>query len=71
MTLPAPAPVEPLPVIRVVPRPRARPARPLRIVALGGGTGLPVVLRGLARHVRPRKGRPGVELTAVVAMSDD
>ncbi len=71
MTLSAPALVETLPVLRVAPRPRTRPERPLRVVALGGGTGLPVVLRGLARHVRPRKGPPGVELTAVVAMSDD
>src|SRR5262249_54921686 len=42
-----------------------------RVVALGGGTGLPVVLRGLARHVRRRNGRPRVDVTAVVAMSDD
>ncbi len=38
--------------------------RPLRVVALGGGTGLPAVLSGLAAH-------PEVSLTAVVAMSDD
>ena len=37
---------------------------PLRVVALGGGTGLPAVLSGLALH-------PEVELTAVVTMSDD
>lgn len=71
MTLPGPAPVELLPVTRIASRPRPGLARPLRVVALGGGTGLPVVLRGLARHARPRLGRRGVELTAVVAMSDD
>jgi uncharacterized cofD-like protein len=42
-----------------------------RIVCLGGGTGLPVVLRGLGRRARPREGDPGLDLTAVVAMSDD
>ena len=71
MTLPEPVSLDIAHVTRIAPRPRARPARALRVVALGGGTGLPVVLRGLARHVRPRKGRPGVDLTAVVAMSDD
>lgn len=39
-----------------------------RVVALGGGTGLPAVLRGM-RRVLP-VGR-GTDLTAVVAMSDD
>ncbi|HUM10146.1 MAG TPA: gluconeogenesis factor YvcK family protein [Myxococcaceae bacterium] len=71
MTLPEPVSAEVVPVARFLPHPRARPARPLRVVALGGGTGLPVLLRGLARQVRPRQGRAGVELTAVVAMSDD
>ncbi|HSP19863.1 MAG TPA: gluconeogenesis factor YvcK family protein, partial [Myxococcaceae bacterium] len=60
-----------MPLIRIAPRPRSRAARRLEVVALGGGTGLPIVLRGLARHVRPRKGRARVDLTAVVAMSDD
>lgn len=46
-------------------------ARPTRIVAIGGGTGLPMVLRGLARRAAPKPGDPGVEITAVVAMSDD
>lgn len=45
--------------------------RPTRIVAMGGGTGLPMVLRGLARRATPRAGQPGVDITAVVAMSDD
>jgi uncharacterized cofD-like protein len=37
---------------------------PLRIVGIGGGTGLPVLLRGLA-------GACGVEISAVVAVSDN
>jgi uncharacterized cofD-like protein len=45
--------------------------RPTRLVCIGGGTGLPVVLKGLARRAIPGPGNPGVDLTAVVAMSDD
>ncbi|HEX8821865.1 MAG TPA: gluconeogenesis factor YvcK family protein, partial [Archangium sp.] len=45
--------------------------RPTRIVAMGGGTGLPMVLRGLARRADPKLGDPGLDITAVVAMSDD
>ncbi|ATB32622.1 gluconeogenesis factor YvcK family protein [Melittangium boletus] len=45
--------------------------RPTRIVALGGGTGLPMVLKGLARRATPKVGEPGLDITAVVAMSDD
>lgn len=45
--------------------------RPLRAVAIGGGTGLPAVLRGL-RQVSRRLGHAlSVEITAVVAMGDD
>src|SRR5690348_15263804 len=42
-----------------------------RIVCLGGGTGLPVVLKGLGKRAKRRGDDPGLELTAVVAMSDD
>lgn len=45
-----------------------RAPTPRRVVALGGGTGLPVVLRGLRHRVSAGEIR---ELTAVVAMSDD
>jgi len=45
--------------------------RPTRLACIGGGTGLPVVLKGLARRARPRGEDPGLELTAIVAMSDD
>ena len=41
---------------------------PRRIVALGGGTGMPAVLAGL-REAMP--GEPAPDLTAVGTMSDD
>jgi uncharacterized cofD-like protein len=56
------------------------PARPLRIAALGGGTGLPRVLAGLSAAARARArpaldragGRPPpIDVTAVVTTSDD
>ncbi|HEY6464348.1 MAG TPA: YvcK family protein [Candidatus Acidoferrales bacterium] len=62
---------------------RAQPSRAVRVVALGGGTGLSVVLRGLKQHVaysqkdaRDRRTSrrlqyPISDLTAVVAVSDD
>jgi len=45
----------------------------LRVVALGGGTGLSALLRGLKEHVSWRKSdaRPIAELTAVVTVTDD
>jgi uncharacterized cofD-like protein len=51
--------------------PEASVERPTRIVCMGGGTGLPVVLRGLARKAEPKGSDPGIDLTAVVAMADD
>jgi len=48
-----------------------RPVRRLKVVCIGGGTGLPVVLRGLSRRVLTRAGEERLALTAVVAMSDD
>jgi uncharacterized cofD-like protein len=49
-------------------RPGRRPSgRPLRIVALGGGTGLPVVLRSLKRVVA----EAGGTLTGIVTVTDD
>lgn len=44
--------------------------RPIRVVAAGGGTGLPRVLAGLAAGVEPEDGR-AVEVTAVVTTADD
>ncbi|HEX9050629.1 MAG TPA: gluconeogenesis factor YvcK family protein [Anaeromyxobacter sp.] len=48
----------------------AAQTRPIRIVAAGGGTGLPRVLAGLAPGVEPEGGRP-VDVTAVVTTADD
>jgi uncharacterized cofD-like protein len=49
--------------------------RTARIVALGGGTGLSTVLRGLKAHVASRrvakKPRPIADLAAVVTVTDD
>lgn len=42
---------------------------PLRIVSMGGGNGLSTLLRGLKRYAK--LGQGSVELTAVVAVSDD
>ena len=44
---------------------------PTRMLCIGGGTGLPTVLKGLAPRAAPKPGDPGLDLTAVVAMSDD
>jgi uncharacterized cofD-like protein len=54
----------------------ALPAHPLRVVAIGGGTGLSTLLRGLRRHVTAAN-QPGSEpgliadLAAVVTVTDD
>lgn len=42
---------------------------PLKIVSIGGGTGLSTLLRGVKRYARA--GRGGVEITAVVTVTDD
>ena len=53
------------------------PTRGLRVVALGGGTGLSTLLRGLKEHVvrrhdkGPSRRRPIVDLTAIVTVTDD
>ena len=41
---------------------------PLRIVAIGGGTGLSTLLHGLKRYARPPR---EIEITAVVTVTDD
>src|SRR5690349_2441681 len=41
---------------------------PLRIVAIGGGTGLSTILHGLKRYAHPQR---EVDITAVVTVSDD
>jgi uncharacterized cofD-like protein len=61
----------PAPVAAHVDR-QARPApQPLRVVCLGGGTGMPAVLRGLRPFTVPRPGMPRVQLTAIVTVADD
>lgn len=54
-----------------------KPVRGLNVVALGGGTGLSTLLRGLKRLVVPRhdpyptEQRPIVDLAAIVTVTDD
>ncbi|WP_242353656.1 MULTISPECIES: gluconeogenesis factor YvcK family protein [Anaeromyxobacter] len=56
----------------LVPRPvRAPDARSVHVVAVGGGTGLPRVLEGLAAGDGEPDEEPAVELTAVVTTADD
>jgi uncharacterized cofD-like protein len=43
---------------------------PLRVVAIGGGTGLSAVLQGLKHYVAPAR-RPLLDITAVVTVTDD
>jgi len=43
---------------------------PLRIVSIGGGTGLSALLQGLKQYAGPA-GSPQVDITAVVTVSDD
>src|ERR1700686_2010986 len=44
-------------------------SQPLRIVSMGGGTGLATLLRGLKRYVQASFG--ALEITAVVTVTDD
>src|SRR6185503_8151973 len=45
---------------------------PLRIVSIGGGTGLSAVLNGLKRYAHPRfRGDAWLDITAVVTVTDD
>lgn len=44
---------------------------PVRVVCLGGGTGMPVVLKGLRPYTTPRPAEPLLQLTAIVTMADD
>ncbi len=60
------------------PKPIVPPAEGLRVVAIGGGTGLSTLLRGLKRHVQPRPldvqtlDLPAIaRLTGIVTVTDD
>ncbi len=56
-------------------KPSKSQPQPARIVAVGGGTGLSTLLRGLKEHVARRKqeakNRPIADLAAVVTVTDD
>lgn len=61
---------------RVSPLERSVLKRPLRIVSIGGGTGLSTLLTGLKKHARgvqggPEPGSPVIEITAIVTVTDD
>jgi len=46
--------------------------QPLRVVAIGGGTGLSALLSGLKRYARPGDvASPPVDITAIVTVTDD
>jgi len=45
-------------------------AEPLRVVAIGGGTGLSTLLQGLKRYAMPGR-TPALDITAVVTVTDD
>src|SRR5580698_7030615 len=44
---------------------------PLRIVSIGGGTGLSSLLNGLKSYTRLRDSRQTVDITAIVTVTDD
>jgi uncharacterized cofD-like protein len=44
---------------------------PLRIVSVGGGTGLSVLLNGLKKYTRLNEAGPSVDITAIVTVTDD
>lgn len=44
---------------------------PLKVVAIGGGTGLSALLEGLKKYTTPMEAAPAVDVTAVVTVTDD
>jgi uncharacterized cofD-like protein len=44
---------------------------PLRVVAIGGGTGLSALLQGLKEYTRPSESSLELDITAIVTVSDD
>lgn len=61
---------------RVSPQQRQLLKSPLRVVSIGGGTGLSTLLSGLKKHASglqkgPEPGSPVLELAAVVTVTDD
>ena len=63
-----------MPAVSSAEQDHATATRPLRVVAIGGGTGLSTLLRGLSSHVTPPgAAEPGKisDLAAVVTVTDD
>jgi len=61
---------------RIIPAESSGLKQPLRIVAIGGGTGLSTLLSGLKRHTpgtqeRGLLAKPGLDITAIVTVTDD
>lgn len=46
-------------------------SEPLRVVSIGGGTGLSSLLTGLKAYARPDRGSAIVDITAIVTVTDD
>lgn len=44
---------------------------PIKLVAIGGGTGLSTLLAGLRRYIHSDQNSPSVSLTAIVTVTDD
>ncbi len=44
---------------------------PLRVVSIGGGTGLSSLLSGIKEYARPTPHRPSLDITAIVTVTDD
>jgi uncharacterized cofD-like protein len=52
--------------------PRVEDRSPLRVVAIGGGTGLSSILQGLKHYARPTGStNPTLDITAIVTVTDD
>ena len=51
--------------------PAGQTTEPLRVVSIGGGTGLSSLLEGLRKYTYLRHDSPGVDITAVVTVTDD
>lgn len=54
-----------------MPMRQARRSDALRVVSIGGGTGLSSLLRGLKRYVQAVDGLPPIDIAAVVTVTDD
>ncbi|HVW84678.1 MAG TPA: uridine diphosphate-N-acetylglucosamine-binding protein YvcK [Bryobacteraceae bacterium] len=44
---------------------------PLRVVSIGGGSGLSSLLNGVKKYARPQQGQPEIDITAIVTVTDD